>query len=176
MPLLMTSVNGFWKRSLHTRGEAICISLITQARHPYFYEKWGVPDTMEGRFDCAILHLCLIVRHLKGPLAQAVFDAFFSYTELTLREVGVSDFKVGKQVQKCAKFFYGALKAYEDGLEGRADLGEVLTRNLYGSSSCISIQEVVDYVRNCDEFLETQDSDKEVIEWPSPTFQHHPGI
>lgn len=166
MPLLTSSVNGFWKRVPPSWGEDLCISTINQARNPCFYEKWEVPDTLEGRFDCAVLHMCLLLRHLKGPLAQAVFDAFFSYTELTLREVGVSDLKVGKQIKNCAKFFYGALKAYEDGLEGHASLEEALVRNLYGDSNSLWANEVARYVRGADESLKQQ-GNLRTLTWPS---------
>jgi len=169
MPLLMNSVNGFWKRVSPGQAEELCIATITQARNPYFYEKWGVPDTLEGRFDCAVLHLCLLLRHLKGPLAQAVFDAFFSYTELTLREVGVSDLRVGRQVKKCAKFFYGALKAYEDGLEGRVCLREALGRNLYGNAMFLWNKEIENYIRAADKSLKGQclnQNHLQNLEWP----------
>jgi cytochrome b pre-mRNA-processing protein 3 len=170
MPLLMPSVNGFWKRVHRSRGETLCLSTLNQARTPYFYENWDVPDTMEGRFDCAVLHMCLLLRHLKGPLSQAVFDAFFSYTELTLREIGVSDLRVGKQVKKCATFFYGTLKAYQDGLEGTASLEEALIRNLYGNTSSPWAIKVGDYARLCDQHLKEQDFDKDDVKgmsWPS---------
>lgn len=166
MPLLMRSVNGFWKRTHRSHAETLCFSALNQARTPYFYEQWEVPDTLEGRFDCAILHLFLLLRQLKGPLAQAVFDQFFSYTDLTLREMGVGDLRVGKQVKACAKFFYGALKAYEDGLEGKASLEEALIRNLYGNASSSWAREVENYVRKCDQRLKGQDFQKE-INWLS---------
>jgi cytochrome b pre-mRNA-processing protein 3 len=169
MPLLTTSVNGFWKRVDPSQSEALCFSLLNQARRPYFYENWGVSDTLEGRFDCAILHLCLLLRHLNAPLGQVVFDSFFSYTDLTLREMGVSDLKVGKQVKKCAKFFYGALKAYEDALEGRASLREALIRNLYGNTNYSCANEVAAYVKMCDQLLRTEDiatGKVKTIPWP----------
>lgn len=172
MPLLAPSVNGFWKRVYRSQGEALCISTLHQARTPYFYEHWDVPDTLEGRFDCAVLHLSLLLRHLKGPLAQAVFDAFFSYTELTLREIGVSDLKVGKQVKKCAKFFYGALKAYENGLDGVESLEDALTRNLYGNVCSPWTNEVGAYARLCDQLLNEQYVVKNqftAVEWPCVT-------
>jgi len=156
MPLLTPSVNGFWKRVCRSRGQDVCLAALNQARTPYFYEHWDVPDTLEGRFDCAILHMFLLLRHLKGPLAQSVFDAFFSYTELTLREIGVSDLKVGKQVKKCAKFFYGALKAYEDGLAEKESLEEALIRNLYGNVRSPWAKDVAMYVRRCNQALTAQ--------------------
>lgn len=156
MPLLTSSVNGFWKKVHRSWAESLCLSALVQARAPYFYENWGIPDTLEGRFDCAVLHICLLLRHLEGPLGQCVFDSFFSYTELTLREIGVSDLKVGKQVKKCAKFFYGSLKAYENGLEGRGNLKEALIRNLYGNAPSRWVTEVEAYVRICDQLIHKQ--------------------
>lgn len=145
----------------------MCIAALTQARNPIFYKTWGVPYTLEGRFDCACLHLSLLLRHLKKPLSQSVFDAFFSYTEMTLREVGVSDLRVGKQVQKCAKFFYGAMKAYHEALEGKENLSDALKRNLYGGKGPESFSSLIDYVLKCDQQLKSQiPIENKVIQWP----------
>lgn len=170
MPLLTSSVNGFWKKVRRCSGESLCLSALNQARNPQFFEIWDVSDTIEGRFDCAVLHMCLLLRHLKGPTAQSAFDSFFSYTELTLREMGVGDLKVGKQVKNCAKFFYGALKAYEDGLEGKTSLEEAIIRNLYGNACSPRIKEVAAYVIKCDQHLQKLDlrnNNIQTIAWPS---------
>ncbi len=167
MPMVTFSVNGLWKRNRRVRAEHLCLSVLSQARQPVFYERWGVPDTLEGRFDCACLHMILLLRHLKGSLAQAVFDIFFSYTELTLREEGVSDLRVGKQVRKCATFFYGALKAYSDALENDTGLEEALLRNLYSSDFSPSLQCLKEYVKCCDHLLKGQDFEKMIsLPWP----------
>lgn len=172
MPLLKTSVNGFWKSSHRMRGEDLCLSVMHQARNPYFYENWGVPDTLEGRFDCAVLHLYLLLRHVRGSLAQAVFNAFFAYTELTLREEGVSDLRVGKQVKKCAKFFYGAAKAYEQALKGHGSLEEALERNLYGAPHGVWTTMIADYVKHCDQLLRTQNLETQKVRWPTVPVWH----
>jgi len=167
MPLVASPVNGFWKRSRRVQAERLCLSVLSQARMPIFYEKWGVPDTLEGRFDCACLHMAILLKYLKGPLAQAVFDAFFTYTELTLREVGVSDLRVGKQVKQCAKFFYGALKSYKNASEGKESLEEALMRNLYGQPS-LHANAVATYIRACDQHLRGQDFERATaLLWPS---------
>ena len=167
MPVVAFPVNGFWKKGKRAQGEQLCYSVLHQARSPHFYKDWGVPDTLEGRFDCASLHLILLLRHLKGPLAQAVFDAFFSYMELTLREIGVSDLRVGKQVKQCASFFYGAAKAYERALENKEDMEQALDRNLYGSVSSRSIHQMASYVRACDSLLKKQmDEGRLSLKWP----------
>ncbi|OFW68681.1 MAG: hypothetical protein A2X70_04360 [Alphaproteobacteria bacterium GWC2_42_16] len=167
MPLLISAVNGFWKKQAHLQGEQLCFSALTQARLPIFYESWHVPDTLEGRFDCASLHIALILRHLKGPVAQATFDAFFKYMDLTLREEGVSDLRVGKQIKKCAQYFYGTLKSYHDALEGRATLEQALSRNLYGGIYPPSLRDIAAYLRMCDGLLKKHDFEHETpIPWP----------
>jgi len=165
----MRSVNGFWKRDYRSKGEILCLMALNQARNPYFYENLDVPDTLEGRFDCAVLHMCLFLRHLKGSLAQAIFDSFFAYTELTLREIGVGDLSVGRQVKKCAQFFYGALQSYDEGLDDKASLQEALRRNLYGSTCPLKVKELTDYVRKCDQILRKYDFEKNPLTpiiWP----------
>lgn len=167
MPLVTVPVNGFWKRKNKMQGEQLCFSLLEQARNPIFYEKWGVPDTLEGRFDCASLHLALLLRYLQGPLAQVVFDTFFSYTEMTLRELGVSDLGVGKQVKKCARFFYGALNAYEQALEQEKGLEEALLCHLYGNAGKPLLSGIVAYIKACNAILRVQDFTQTiVIQWP----------
>lgn len=167
MPFVVSAVNGFWKRSAKSQGKRLCFSALHQARLPIFYESWGVPDTLEGRFDCASLHVVLLLKHLKGSLAQNTFDAFFKYTDLTLREEGVSDLGVGRQVKKCAKFFYGTLKSYHEGLDGKANLEKALSRNLYGGNFPSSLPKIADYIRACDALLANHDFNKDhPIPWP----------
>jgi len=167
MPFVVSAVNGFWKRSTKSQGKLLCFSALHQARLPIFYQSWGIPDTLEGRFDCASLHMALLLKHLKGRLAQNTFDTFFRYTDLTLREEGVSDLGVGKQVKKCAKFFYGALKSYQEGLDGKTNLEQALSRNLYGGDFPLSLPKMAAYIRACDALLANHDFDKNhSIPWP----------
>ncbi len=93
------------------------------AREPYLYEALGVPDTLDGRFDLIVLHAFLLVHHLRelpepGPaLAQAVFDAMFSDMDMNLREIGVSDLRVGKRVRAMWEAFHGRSNAYAAAIE-----------------------------------------------------------
>lgn len=174
MPFLVSTVNGFCKKEKHLQAEQLCFSALTQARLPIFYESWHVPDTLEGRFDCASLHIILLLRHVKGPLSQSTFDAFFKYLDLTLREEGVSDLRIGKQIKKCAKYFYGTLKSYHDALEGRANLEKALFRNLFGGISSPSLSAIEAYVRTCDRLLKKHDFEKEMpIPWPTEENLQH---
>ncbi len=171
MPLLASSVNGLWKNDYQKQGEFLCRDALQQARTPIFYEQWDVPDTLEGRFDMASLHIILILRYIRGHLAQVVFDSFFSYTDHTLREIGVGDLNIGRQVKKCASFFYGTMRSYHNALEGKEDLEQALIRNVFnglqpknGVLSCL-----IKYVRESDALLNDQELQTcNRILWPGP--------
>src|SRR5882724_9487190 len=79
--------------------DALYGAIVAQARLPVFYAGFGVPDTIEGRFDMVVLHLVLVLRRLRqGPrsaaLAQGLFDAFCRDMDHNLRELGVGDLSV----------------------------------------------------------------------------------
>ena len=50
------------------KGEGIAhdlyVAAVAQARQPLFYVEYGVPDTVDGRFDLIILHVYLFLRQL----------------------------------------------------------------------------------------------------------------
>ncbi|WP_245414622.1 ubiquinol-cytochrome C chaperone family protein [Aestuariivirga litoralis] len=105
------------------------------ARHPAFYAQWGVPDTLDGRFDMIALHTFLVLDRLKGVEAdfrQRLVDEFFSDMDRSLRELGVGDISVGKKVRKMAEVFYGRVAAYDAALAGETGaLAAALARNVF---------------------------------------------
>jgi cytochrome b pre-mRNA-processing protein 3 len=113
--------------------------IMAQARAPELYLEGGVADTVDGRFDLAVLHLYFMLRRLKEAgapgraMSQLVFDAAFSNFDEALREMGVGDLSVGKKIRKMAEAFYGRLDAYERALtEGTQGAFEAaLVRNMY---------------------------------------------
>jgi len=116
--------------------------IVEQARHPDFYARHGVPDSLDGRFDMIVLHAFLVMRRLRAirseaasKLSQELFDLLFADMDNNLREIGVGDLGVGKRVKKMAQAFYGRVEAYEAGLIATDDaiLTDALTRNLYGT-------------------------------------------
>ena len=114
------------------------LALVTQARNPVFYTQYGVPDTVDGRFDMIALHAWLVMRRMKSEgetaarLSQALFDAFFGDMDRSLREMGAGDLGVGRRVKAMAKAFYGRVAAYDEALEDSEQaLTEALHRNLF---------------------------------------------
>ena len=127
---------------------------VVAARAPEFYAVHGVPDTPDGRFDMIALHVFLALRRLKreqGPaqaqamaLAQALTDAMFADMDRNLREMGVGDLGVGKQVKALAAAFRGRVAAYDAALEkndGGQALAEALGRNLYRGAAVQAARE-----------------------------------
>ena len=88
-----------------------------------------------------VLHAVLLMRRLDaetGParrLGQAVFDLFCSDMDGNLREMGVGDLAVPRQMRSIGEAFYGRKRAYEAALAepAAAPLAAVLARNVYGA-------------------------------------------
>ena len=112
-------------------------AIVAAARRVVFYERLGVPDTVDGRFDMISLHLFLVLDRLKGQgpevedLRQRLTDGFFLDMDRSLREMGVGDLSVGKKVRKMAEAFYGRVKAYDAALARGQGLDDALRRNIF---------------------------------------------
>ena len=115
--------------------------IVERAREPVFYTDWGVPDTLDGRFELLALHAFLVLNRLKREhaasegFAQRLFDTMFADLDRALREMGVGDLGVGRRVKAMATGFYGRIVAYEKGLADPAALAAALRRNLYGTAA-----------------------------------------
>jgi cytochrome b pre-mRNA-processing protein 3 len=114
--------------------------VVRQARHPIFFTDYGVPDTLDGRFELICLHAFLYLHRLKSERpwssrsSQEFFDRMFADFDRALREMGTGDLSVGKQVKRMARAFYGRIRAYEEGLSGDdSALGAALARNVFGT-------------------------------------------
>jgi cytochrome b pre-mRNA-processing protein 3 len=111
-------------------------AIVASARQPKFFAQWGVPDSVDGRFDMIVLHMFLILQRLKTDapaMCQSLTDHFFTDMDRSLREMGVGDLSVGKKVRKMAEAYHGRLNAYATGVEqGEPVLIEALQRNVYG--------------------------------------------
>lgn len=123
--------------------------IVAQARLPCFYRDYAVADTVNGRFDLIVLHLALVLDRLKRDeglqaLGQGVFDRFCADMDDNLREMGISDLKVPKEMRRMGEAFYGRSQAYLAALAGdeagreRALVG-ALIRNIYGGAPKASI-------------------------------------
>jgi cytochrome b pre-mRNA-processing protein 3 len=113
--------------------------IVAQARLPCFYRDYAVPDTVNGRFDLIVLHLALVLDRLMADPAQReagqwLFDHFCTDMDSNLREIGISDLKVPREMRRMGEAFYGRAQAYQAALaeEGDEALIEAVARNIYG--------------------------------------------
>jgi len=113
--------------------------IVAQARMPCFYTDYAVADTVNGRFDLVVLHLTLVLDRLAAEpasraLGQELFDHFCRDMDDNLREMGVGDLTVPKEMRRIADAFYGRSKAYLAALKPSMpqELATVIARNVYG--------------------------------------------
>lgn len=130
-------------RSKKRRGDVaaqLYVVSVEQARSPAFFTEMGVPDSVDGRFDMIILHIMLLIRRMRtqgeeaAAVSQELLNLMFADMDRNLREMGVGDLSVGKQVKKMAKAFYGRSDTWEKGLdESISALASALTETVYRS-------------------------------------------
>lgn len=130
--------------------------IVAQARQERFYTEFGVPDSVDGRFEMVTLHAFLVLRRLKGgaesasDAAQALFDVMFEDMDLSLREMGAGDMGVGKRVKAMVQAFYGRIASYEAGLAGEGkELEDALARNVFATAETSEgqLERLAGYVR-----------------------------
>ncbi len=108
---------------------------VTQARLPIFYQTFGVPDTLDGRFDMVVLHVWPLIDSLRGADGamtedgQALFDTFVDDMEQNLRTLGVSDTAFARKMKAIAQAFYGRFDAYRRA-QDEDTLARALARNV----------------------------------------------
>jgi cytochrome b pre-mRNA-processing protein 3 len=114
--------------------------IVAQARNPAFYQFYGVPDTVNGRFEMLVLHAVLLLARLEADgeegrrLGQGIFDRFCDDMDSSMREMGVGDVAVPRKMKAVGEAFYGRKRAYEAALAaaGLEQMAAVIARNVHG--------------------------------------------
>ncbi len=130
--------------------------IVAQARQAAFYRSYGVPDTVDGRFEMVTLHTVLVLGRLEGGsaglrrLGQGLFDAFCEDMDASMREMGVGDLTVPKKMRRIGEAFYGRQAAYREALTGPGDgpLAAALDRTVFaGAAPALGAQRLAAYMR-----------------------------
>jgi cytochrome b pre-mRNA-processing protein 3 len=132
--------------------------IVAAARHPALFMDYGIEDSLEGRFEAVTLLAFLALRRLNqmeppGPeIAQDLIDALFRSFDVALREAGVGDISVPKNMKALARAFLGRAAAYDAALRGgAAALEAALGRNVYDGRKDAS--RLARYVRAADDAM-----------------------
>jgi cytochrome b pre-mRNA-processing protein 3 len=165
----------FAPRPAKLAGRALFDLAAAQARTPALYRDGGVPDTVEGRFECYALHIDLVLHRLKGQgpeaaeVGQALFDRFLDNLDEGLRDMGVGDLSVGKKMRKLGEAIYGRMKGYDAALdaivagpdpdlkdESLAPLAALIGRVLFGADDAPAAGPLAAYAATCARQLAAQ--------------------
>jgi cytochrome b pre-mRNA-processing protein 3 len=137
-------------------------AIVAQARTKALYQRFGVPDTVNGRLEMILLHVVLLLRRLNeepdgAPLGQAVFDLFCQDMDDNLREMGVGDLAVPREMQRIGEAFYGRQSAYVTALASSNPqaLVDVLKRNVLEGGE--GAEALASYVRGAAQALAVRD-------------------
>ena len=141
--------------------------IVAQARAAAFYASYGVPDTIDGRFDLIVLHLVLLLARLGEDaktgrdVGQDLFDAFCRDLEGNLREMGVGDLAVPKRMRSFGEAFYGRQAAYLAALAapGDGELEKALARNIFAGAETEGAARLARYARAALRHIESQSED-----------------
>src|SRR5262249_61152477 len=107
----------FRRRSRQDTISTLYGTIVAQARLHRFYREYGVADTVNGRFDLLVLHLAMIIDRLaeepdSRAAGQALFDHFCRDMDHNLREMGIGDLLMPKEMQRIGQAFYGREQEY----------------------------------------------------------------
>lgn len=152
--------------------------IVAQARLPCFYRDYAVADTVNGRFELLVLHLAMVLDRLAQEpalrgLGQGVFDRFCQDMDHNLREMGIGDLKVPKEMRRIGEAFYGRSQAYRTAraaADGQA-LAQALERNIYGGAAG-PVRRLAAYMREALRALAAQSSASLAageLDFPEPT-------
>jgi cytochrome b pre-mRNA-processing protein 3 len=146
-----------WRRKHHPGAEKLYAAIVARARLPVFYQSFGVPDTLEGRFSVLSLHLFALLHRLRDEsgeasiISQELSDIFAADMETVLREIGVGDLSIPKKVRGIAAKSAALLQGYEIAFTANEDhLAERIeyALPLDGEAAKAAAKQLASYIKN----------------------------
>ncbi len=126
------------KRQAREAAGRLYAACVEAARAPALYRDYGVPDTLQGRFEMVALHMFpLLHRLMRDPgddpeLARLVSESFVTDMDAAFREMGVGDITVPKRMKTLYASFAGRISSYTRAVqEGDAALAGAIARNVF---------------------------------------------
>jgi cytochrome b pre-mRNA-processing protein 3 len=173
-----------WLKSSRDRRQvarSLYGSSVTAARERNFYAQWGVPDTVQGRFEMVVLHIALALRRLgkEGAAGQrlglALTEAFVVDMDDTMREMTFGDLAVPREIKRATAALFDRHTAYLAALSSPTDmsLSEALEAQLayLVPGARVNGGRLSEYVRRCAGALDAQPAAQILagrLDWPAP--------
>lgn len=123
-------------RASPKRGAGLFGAAVDEARRVHWFAQGGVPDTVEGRFAVLATVLALVlVRLERGPAGEAasvaVTERFIEAMDAEVRQMGVGDPTVGKQVRALVGALSTRVEHWRDAVSDEARWERAVQRSLY---------------------------------------------
>ena len=159
-----------WVRPADEESVALYASLVGLGRDSRLYLRYGVADSLDGRFDVLCLLVVLVVRRLEAmgdegrATAQGVIDTMFADMDMVLREVGVGENKIGRKIKQMAEAYLGRFKVYSSALDQNdvKALEAAFLRNIYRGAKSQSAADLAQKVVALAEELDSLKDDEVV--------------
>lgn len=109
---------------------------VATSREPEWYAECGVADTVQGRFDMITQVMSLVMLRMENsptlaPKTALLTELFVADMDRQLRDTGVGDLMVGKNMGKLVASLGGRLGALREAFtESDAALAVILQRNV----------------------------------------------
>jgi cytochrome b pre-mRNA-processing protein 3 len=174
-----------WLKTMSDRRQtarSLYGSIVTRAREAVFYAAWGVPDTVQGRFEMIALHLVLVLRRLGaegragGRLGRALTEAFMVDLDDAMREMTFGDLAVPREVKRAATALFHRHRAYLAALGAAHDLtlAQAIEAQLayLDPGGGLDAHNLAVYVRTCASALDGEPAASILagrLDWPPPT-------
>lgn len=152
MPSAKPRTPSFWPRlprlvtpaPQRRAGLSLYEAIVAQARSEALYRDYGVPDTVNGRFEMTALHVALVATRLQAEgeegqeLARVMMEAFVADIDDACRRLGIGDMGVPKHVKKATAAVMERGKVYHAAMAvpraAKADpLADALGVNVWGT-------------------------------------------
>lgn len=154
-------------------------AIVAQTRMPVFYTAYGVPDTVEGRFDFLVLHMHLVNERLAAlgeagvTLGQELLDLFFEDMDGSLREIGIGDLTVPKKMRTLAEAYLGRSALYGPAIaqNDESALAAAIARNVLSGADAGAGHALAGYAMEAARRLGTQPLEQFLggaVEFPIP--------
>jgi cytochrome b pre-mRNA-processing protein 3 len=116
-----------------TRGSALFASVVAETRQPHWYVEGEVPDTVDGRWAvlATVTALALVRLEENREAAVALTERFIDTLDTELREMGVGDPSLGKQVRKLVGGLESRTLLWEAAVRDSEQWSDAVVRSLY---------------------------------------------
>jgi len=147
------------RRNVNTDSAYLYNYLVTHARSTRFYlPPFNVEDSVEGRFELILVHVFIVDLWLSSSESHSVLRRTLQETlvrdmDRSLREMGIGDMSVGKQMKKVGAAMLGRLQSYQTALvnaqtqnDSINGFAEIISSNIRGLEDIQTAKPLAEYM------------------------------